>query len=40
MIRAIVLPVIFFTSAMIALAADQPNNSDEPGEFDVEPPIL
>ena len=40
MIRAIALPVIFLTSAMIALAADQPNNSDEPGEFDVEPPIL
>jgi len=40
MIRAIALPVIFFTSAMIALAADQPNNSDEPGELDVEPPIL
>ena len=40
MIRAIALPVIFLTSAMIALAADQPNNSDEAGEFDVEPPIL
>ena len=40
MIRAIALPVIFLTSAMIALAADQPINSDEPGEFDVEPPIL
>ena len=40
MIRVIALPVMFFTSAMIALAADQPNNSDEPGEFDVEPPIL
>jgi hypothetical protein len=40
MIRAIALPVMFLTSAMIALAADQPNNSDEPGEFDVEPPIL
>ena len=40
MIRAIALPVTFLTSAMIALAADQPNNSDEPGEFDVEPPIL
>ena len=38
MIRAIALPVMFLTSAMIALAADQPNN--EPGEFDVEPPIL
>ena len=31
---------MFLTSAMIALAADQPNNSDEPGEFDIEPPIL
>jgi hypothetical protein len=40
MIRAIAVPVMFLTSAMIALAADQPNNSDEPGEFDVEPPIL
>src|SRR5437667_6032650 len=25
---------------MIALAADQSSNSDEPGEFDIEPPIL
>ena len=40
MIRAIALPVMFLTSAMIALAADQPIDSDEPGEFDVEPPIL
>jgi hypothetical protein len=40
MIRAIALPVMFLTSALIALAADQPINSDEPGEFDVEPPIL
>ena len=40
MIRAIVLPVMFLTSAMVALAADQSSNSDEPGEFDVEPPIL
>ena len=40
MIRAIALPVMFLTSAMIALAADQPNNSDEPGELDIEPPIL
>ena len=40
MIRAIALPVMFLTSAMIVLAADKPNNSDEPGEFDVEPPIL
>jgi hypothetical protein len=40
MIRAIALPVMFITSAMIALAADQSSNSDEPGEFDIEPPIL
>jgi hypothetical protein len=40
MIRAIALPVMFLASAMIALAADQPINSDEPGEFDIEPPIL
>lgn len=40
MIRAMALPVMFLTSAIIAFAADQPNNSDEPGEFDVEPPIL
>ena len=40
MIRAVALPVTFLTSALIALAADQPNNSDEPGEFDIEPPIL
>jgi hypothetical protein len=40
MIRAIVLPVTFLTSALIALAADQLSNSDEPGEFDIEPPIL
>jgi multidrug resistance efflux pump len=40
MIRAIALPVMFLSSAMIALAADQSSNSDEPGEFDIEPPIL
>jgi hypothetical protein len=40
MIRAIAFPVMFLTSAMIALAADQSSNSDEPGEFDIEPPIL
>jgi hypothetical protein len=34
------LPVTFLTSALIALAADQPGNPDEPGEFDIEPPIL
>ncbi len=38
--RVIALPVMLLTSAMIALAADQSNNSDEPGEFDIEPPIL
>src|SRR5213595_3130246 len=40
MIRAIALPVMFLTSAMMALAADQSSNSEEPGEFDIEPPIL
>src|SRR5438270_11094951 len=40
MIRTIALLVIFLTSAMIALAADQSSDSEEPGEFDVEPPIL
>jgi hypothetical protein len=40
MIRAIALPVTLFTSAMVALAADQSSNSEEPGEFDIEPPIL
>jgi hypothetical protein len=40
MIRAIALPVIFLTSAMIAVAADQSSKSEEPGEFDIEPPIL
>ena len=40
MIRAIALPVTLFASAVIVLAADQPGNSEEPGEFDIEPPIL
>src|SRR5215472_13867921 len=40
MIRAIALPVMVLSSAMIALAADQQGNSDEPGEFDIEPPII
>jgi hypothetical protein len=40
MIRAIALAVTLFTSAVIVLAADQPVNSEEPGEFDIEPPIL
>ena len=34
------MPVTLLTSAMIALAADQSSNSDEPGEFDIEPQIL
>ena len=40
MLRAIALPVTFLTSAMIAFAADQSSNPNEPGEFDIEPPIL
>src|SRR5439155_19667470 len=40
MIRAIALPVMFLTSAMMALAADQSSNSDEPGEFDIDAQIL
>ena len=40
MIRAIALPVMFLASAMIASATDQSSNSNEPGEFDIEPPIL
>ena len=40
MLRAIALPVTFLTSAIVALAADQSSNSDEPGAFDIEPPIL
>ena len=40
MLRAMALPLTFLSSAIIALAADQPSNSEEPGEFDVEPPIL
>src|SRR5438477_12943342 len=40
MIRAIALPVTLLTSAMMALAANQSGNSDEPSEFDIEPPIL
>jgi multidrug resistance efflux pump len=39
MIRAIALSVTFLTGAIVAVAADQPSNSD-PGEFDIEPPIL
>jgi hypothetical protein len=40
MIRVIALLVTLLTSAMIGRAADQSSNSDEPGEFDIEPPIL
>ncbi len=40
MIRGIALPVTLLASAMIALAADQSSTSEEPGEFDIEPPIL
>src|SRR5881394_3277821 len=40
MIRTIALLVIFLTSAMIELAADRSSDSEEPGEFDIEPPIL
>jgi multidrug resistance efflux pump len=40
MLRAIALTLTFLSSAIIALAADQSSNSEEPGEFDVEPPIL
>lgn len=40
MLRAITWPVMLLTSVMITLAADQQSNSEEPGEFDIEPPIL
>jgi hypothetical protein len=40
MIRAIALPVTFLTTALIALAADQSSDPNDPGEFDIEPPIL
>ena len=40
MLRVIALPVTLLTSAMIAFAADQSSNSDDPSEFDIEPPIL
>jgi hypothetical protein len=40
MIRAVPLPVMFVMIATMALAKDQSSNSDEPGEFDIEPPIL
>ena len=38
--RALALPVALLAVANMALAADQSRNSDEPGEFDIEPPIL
>jgi len=40
MIRAVALQVALLAVANMALAADQSSNSDEPGEFDIEPPIL
>src|SRR5690348_2377275 len=40
MIRAVALQVALLAVANMALAADQSNNSDEPGAFDIEPPIL
>jgi len=40
MIRSVALLVTFLTSALIALAAGQSSNSEEPGEFDIEPPVL
>src|SRR5438093_13432444 len=40
MTRIFALPVVVIGTAMLALAADHSSNSDEPGEFDIEPPIL
>jgi multidrug resistance efflux pump len=40
MTRVLVLPVALLAVANMALAADQSSNSGEPGEFDIEPPIL
>src|SRR5262249_3575261 len=40
MIRGIALPVTLLTSAVIAFAAGQQSNSDEPVELDMGPPIL
>jgi multidrug resistance efflux pump len=40
MIRTMALPVTLLAGVMIALAADQTSNPDEPGAFDIEPPIL
>lgn len=40
MLRVLVLQVALLGAANMALAADQSSNSDEPSEFDIEPPIL
>lgn len=40
MTRVHALPVALLAVANMALAADQSSNSDEPGAFDIEPPIL
>src|SRR5881628_3560807 len=42
MTRVLVLPIAFFATVMLALAADPSakNKSDEPDAFDIEPPIL
>jgi hypothetical protein len=42
MTRALALPVAFLATVIFAVAADQsqPNKSDEPDAFDIEPPIL
>src|SRR6059036_1725429 len=38
--RVLVLQVALLAVANMTLAADHSSNSDEPGEFDIEPPIL
>ena len=38
--RVLVLQVALLAVANMALAADHSSDSDEPGEFDIEPPIL
>jgi multidrug resistance efflux pump len=42
MTRALALPVALLATVIFAVAADQsqPNKSDEPDTFDIEPPIL
>jgi multidrug resistance efflux pump len=42
MTRALALPVALLATVIFAVAADQsqPNKSDEPDAFDIEPPIL